>query len=509
MNMPTTLDPTARRLSAAKRKRIPIVAVDYQTGSNLNMTCQVPGGDPQRLSANDNLAEALVAFGDRRRIYANALQARSIERQYGLPLADRFDDVSIMARLLDEDWPRDLSALAATLLDEPSQHKKRQTVEAVIALCSKAKLRRRIQDEGLEAIYRLESDVIDPTVAMMHNGILVDANCLNRMAQDFGELATSSQSKTARHYAGLRDTAKRLLRFVDQSTGRIHCTLDPLGTATGRFSCARPALQAVPPELKRAFIAGPNHVLIEADFSQIELRVLAHFSRDPAFLQAYSGGDSEVDLHRRTAALALGIDEADVTVEQRNTIGKAVNFAIIYGQTPQGLAATLDIDPDQAQDFIDAFFAGYPAIRNWQQAVERQVIRDGQVRTLYGRRRYLPDVWSRNKATKQQALRRAVNTIIQGTAADINKLALARLYKALPSNCRLLLTVHDSVLLEVPKGETKAAGRLVRQVMQAPPPDFSVPLVVAVRCGRCWAECQQAIDVDKPSHSGHKPTRRV
>jgi len=262
--------------------------------------------------------------------------------------------------------------------------------------------------------------------------------------------------------------------------------LDPLGTPTGRFTCRNPELQAVPAKLKQAFIADQDHVLIEADFSQIELRVLAHFSQDPAFLQAFSGGDCEVDLHRRTAALALDIDEADVTVEQRNTIGKRINFGISYGLTPHGLAEQLSLDTDTAQDFIHAFFAGYPGIQHWQQAVQQQVIRDGHVRTLYGRRRHLPDVWSKNKATQQQALRQAVNTIIQGTAADINKMALARLHRALPESCRLLLTVHDSVLLEVPKGEAAETGRLVKRVMQTPPPEFPVPLVVAVRCGDCW-----------------------
>ena len=246
----------------------------------------------------------------------------------------------------------------------------------------------------------------------------------------------------------------------------------------------------MPPELKAAFIADEGHVLIEADFSQIELRVLAHFSQEPAFLAAFSGDDSEVDLHRRTAALALGIDEADVTVEQRNTIGKGINFGIIYGLTPHGLAQTLSIDVDQADDFIAAFFDGYPAIGQWQQAVEQQVIRDGEVRTLYGRRRHLPDVRSRNKDAKQRALRQAVNTIIQGTAADINKLALARLHRALPEYCRLLLTVHDSVLVEVPEDQAGPAGRLVQRVMQSPPPEFTVPLVVDVSSGRCWADCK-------------------
>ena len=238
---PPTTAAEPRRSQTAKRKRIPIVAIDYHTaavaGSSnvrprlLGLTYQVPGRNPQRVSANGSIAEALHALGDRRRVYANALHARSVEQQAGLPLADRFDDVSIMARLLDEDWPRDLSELATTLLDDQSQSKKRQTVEAVLDLCSEAKLRRRVHDEGLDAVYQLELDVIDPTVAMMHNGMRVDTDCLNKMATEFDQLAASSQDKLARQYAGLRDTAKRLLRFVDPGTGRIHCSLGPAGHA--------------------------------------------------------------------------------------------------------------------------------------------------------------------------------------------------------------------------------------------------------------------------------------
>jgi DNA polymerase-1 len=137
----------------------------------------------------------------------------------------------------------------------------------------------------------------------------------------------------------------------------------------------------------------------------------------------------------------------------------------------------VSIDVAQAEQFSAAYFAGYPAIRRRKQAVEQQVYGDLQVRTLYGRRRYLPDVWSRSKDAKQRALRQAVNTIIQGTAADINKLALVRLHRALPDCCRLLLTVHDSVLLEVPEDRAESTSRLVRRVMQSPLPEFTVPLV--------------------------------
>jgi len=487
---------------SARKRRRGIVTIDYRleefnpeigigphNACLLGMSHQQLGGDLQYVTKNTEIANTLHAFGDRRRVYANALHARSIELREGLPLADGFDDVSIMARLLDEDWPRDVNELAGMLLVRDATYGKLQTVESTLALCSKVKLRRRIHDEGMEAVYRIERDVVDPTIAMMHSGIRVDTDVLQELTEEFDQRAANSEGKAARKYANICDTAKRLQRFVDPLTGRVHCILDPLGTPTGRFTCTAPPLQALPAELRRAVVADDDYVLLEADFAQVELRVLAHFTQEAAFLEAYSGDGDEGDLHRRTAALALGIDEADVTDKQRNRIGKAVNFAIIYGQTPHGLADKLGIDVEQAQEFIDAYFDGYPRIRNWKKTVERQVARDGVVWTLYGRRRHLPDVWSRNKAIKSKALRQAVNTIIQGTAADINKMALARLHGALPGDCRMLLTVHDSVLIEIPEDQTEAVGRLVKRAMEKQPSGFLVPLAVDVKCGRSWDEC--------------------
>jgi DNA polymerase-1 len=245
-------------------------------------------------------------------------------------------------------------------------------------------------------------------------------------------------------------------------------------------------LQAVPAELRRVFVADDGYVLLEADFSQIELRVLAHFSNEPLLLAAYTGDDNEVDIHRRTAALALGIDESDVNQQQRNDVGKAINFGIVFGQTEYGLAGKLGIGVQEAASFIEAFFVGYPAVRQWIKSVRRETQRRGAVETLYGRRRRLADATCADDRLRERAFRQSVNTIIQGTAADINKMALARLHKALPDDCHLLLTVHDSVLMEVPKRRAKRLAALVRQVMEEPPPKFDVPLVVSVNYGPSW-----------------------
>jgi DNA polymerase-1 len=278
-----------------------------------------------------------------------------------------------------------------------------------------------------------------------------------------------------------------LLSYVDQATQRVRPELRPLGAATGRFSCCRPNLQAVPKAILEAFVPDDRCVLLDADFSQIELRVLAHFSQDPGFIEAYATGQ---DIHRRTAAAALGVPEEKVSPEARDAIGKPVNFGIVYGETEYGLAENLGIGINQTQSFIDGYFRMYPMVRQWIEQIQSQALRRGCVETLYGRRRYLPDISSRDPKAADHALRQAVNTVIQGTAADINKLAIARLHRALPSDCPMLLTVHDSVLLEVPSRRAEEIAAMVRDVMEIQPPGFSVPIKAEVRSGRTWRECK-------------------
>ena len=198
----------------------------------------------------------------------------------------------------------------------------------------------------------------------------------------------------------------------------------------------------------------------------------------------------DIDLHRRTAAIALGIPEAQITGDQRNHVGKAINFGLTFGQTEVGLAESLGIPIAEAQSFIERFFDRHRGVRNWIDATEVAAQMDGSVRTLFGRRRTLLDTESCDDGDFEHALRQAVNHVVQGTAADLNKMTLARLHSSLPEDCRMLMTNHDSVLLEAPRDDYKQVARLVREVMEERPPGFTIPLKVDIRAGSSWAACK-------------------
>jgi DNA polymerase-1 len=286
-------------------------------------------------------------------------------------------------------------------------------------------------------------------------------------------------------HKAVRDAAQALLSHRTPD-GQVYAQLDPLGTATGRFSCSRPNLLGLAAPVLQAIEASPGCLLLEADYSQMELRVLAHFSQDAALLHAFQHDE---DLHRRTAARVLGIAEEAVNVEQRG-LGKTLNFAIVFGMTAVGLADELGRTPQEAEELLAAYHRTYPGIAAWVAAVHEQVAATGEVRTLYGRRRYLPNISSTYDYQVAAARRQAVNTVIQGTAADLLKLALVRLNETLPEKVRMLLPVHDSVLLEVPAELEDETRRIVVEAMQAAPPGFTIPLKVDVTTGRTWAECK-------------------
>ena len=324
----------------------------------------------------------------------------------------------------------------------------------------------------LDSVYeQIELPVIAPTLAMTLSGVPFNTTTLEELADSGGSVVTS---------------AAALLRHV-QTDGRIYANLDPLRTITGRYSCRDPNLQGLSPALRAAVEASPGHLLLEADASQCELRVLAHFSQDPRLLAAYR--DSNVDLHVQTAAAALGIAAEQVTDEQRG-IGKQVNFAIVYGMAADSLAQRLAITTWEAQALLDGYFAVYPGVGTWIAQVRTAAYEVRQVRTLSGRRRPLPDIRSRDPDEVATAQRQAVNTVIQGTAADLMKLALIRLNNALPDGVRMLLPVHDSVLLEVPEGLVEEPRKIVQDAMETLPDGFSVPLKIEVKTGRTWAECR-------------------
>ncbi len=280
--------------------------------------------------------------------------------------------------------------------------------------------------------------------------------------------------------------------LVDETTGRIHPSFHQLGAATGRLSASNPNVQNIPirgaegGRIREAFVPAEGRVLLSADYSQVELRIVAHYSGDASLIEAFRDGE---DVHRRTAAEVAGISLDEVTDEQRAR-AKAVNFGIIYGSSAFGLSRQLGIAAGEAQSTIDAYFAQYEGVRRFLDETTAQAKKDGFVRTWMGRRRYLPDLGSRNRVLRQAAERMATNTVIQGTAADLIKKAMVDVDRALTASglrATLILQVHDELVFETPIDEQEALTDLVRARMENVA-SLSVPLVVDIGTGQNWRE---------------------
>ena len=280
--------------------------------------------------------------------------------------------------------------------------------------------------------------------------------------------------------------------LINSGTGRLHTTFDQTGTATGRLSSANPNLQNIPirTELGRgiraAFIAEPGHVLLTADYSQIELRLLAHFSRDPLLVEAYRRGD---DIHTLTASQVFGVPPLMVTPDHRRQ-AKVVNFGIVYGLSPFGLSQNLGIEPSEAKLFIANYFEKYKGVRAFIDKTLEEARRDLKVKTLHGRIRPIPDINSKNSNQRGFAERTAVNTPLQGTAADLIKIAMIRIDAALQERglkSRMTLQVHDELVFEVPEKEIETMQSLVREQMERVHP-LAVPLLVEIGIGPNWRD---------------------
>jgi DNA polymerase-1 len=280
--------------------------------------------------------------------------------------------------------------------------------------------------------------------------------------------------------------------LINPTTGRLHTTFGQTGTATGRLSSANPNLQNIPirTELGRgiraAFIAEPGHVLLTADYSQIELRLLAHFSRDPLLVEAYRRGD---DIHTLTASQVFGVPPLMVTADHRRQ-AKVVNFGIVYGLSPFGLSQNLGIEPAEAKQFIANYFEQYKGVRTFIDRTLEETRRDLKVKTLHGRIRPIPDINSKNANQRGFAERTAVNTPLQGTAADLIKIAMIRIDTAVRERglkSRMTLQVHDELVFEVPEKEVEAMQSLVREQMEKVQA-LAVPLLVEMGVGPNWRD---------------------
>ena len=294
-----------------------------------------------------------------------------------------------------------------------------------------------------------------------------------------------------RVYTKLRSTYVEALPNLIAADGRLHTTFHQAVASTGRLSSSDPNLQNIPirtelgRRIRRAFVAGdPAKVLLAADYSQIELRILAHVSGDEHLKDAFARG---ADIHRETAARVLHKDPADITHGERS-MAKMVNFGLAYGMSDFGLASRANIPRAEAQEFINSYFAAYSGISYYMMAIKETAKAQGWVETLLGRKRQIPELRASNPALRGAGERMAINMPIQGTAADIQKIAMIRVDQGLRTSglpARLLLSVHDELLLELPRGEVNAVAALVRETMEGALP-LTVPLVVDVKVGDDW-----------------------
>ena len=434
---------------------------------------------------------------------------------------------------------------------EQAARRRRLAAEAAAVQAAAPVLEARLREAGSWELARtLEFPLTEVLARMEHAGILVDDAYLSGLNQDLGERMTSLQAKVQEHAGesfnvnshpqlahilfdklGLPKTKKiktgystdaaelgklagrhpiidtlleyrevaklrtgftdSLLSLVSPRTGRIHTTYEQAAAATGRLSSSTPNLQNIPiradlgRQIRRAFVAPPDNVLLSADYSQIELRVLAHLSEDASFLAAFAQGH---DFHATTAAKVFEVDLQDVTSEMRGRV-KQFSYGIAYGMSAFGVSQRLGIEVGEAREFIDAYYAQFPAVKAFLDAQVEQARVDGFTTTMFGRRRYLPELQSANFRMRAVGERMALNAPIQGTAADIMKRAMIAVDRALLEEpvARMLLTVHDELVFEVPRASLDQATSLVTECMEGAA-ELRCGLVVDVHTGENWAD---------------------
>ena len=426
--------------------------------------------------------------------------------------------------------------------------------EVELALRLEQPMSARLESEGLREVYEsMEMPLVVVLAEMERAGVKVDTELLARMSREmeaqlealtkeihtlakgefninspvqlrevlFDRLSLKSGKKTAKTRAAstaedvldelalVHELPRKILEYrsvqklkstyvdalpelVNRETGRIHATFNQAVAATGRLSATDPNLQNIPirtPEgrrIREAFVAEPGHLLLSADYSQIELRVLAHLSRDPTLIDTFRRGE---DVHDRTSREVFG-PLSPVSADEQRRISKMVNYALLYGKSAFTLAKDIGVSRGEAAQFIEAYFARYPKVRAFIDETIARARETGHVRTLLGRLRRLPDLRAKNIPVRMEAERQAMNTPVQGSAADLIKRAMIDLYRTLAERglrSRLILQIHDELLLEVPEAEAEEAKQLVTQVMQGALV-LDVPLVADARLGRSWAE---------------------
>ena len=430
-------------------------------------------------SFGEHPARALYELGVRQRAQ---LKQNDLERVYAeieLPLARVLGDMEREGFLVDADALRALGeefrAHIALLTDEIAA-----LMGARINLNSPKQLGEMLFDKmGL------------PAPKKTQRGYSTSAEVLENLAAGHEVCAKILEY---RKYQKLESTYIDSLLNLQDAAGRVHSRFDQVATATGRISSAEPNLQNIPVrtelgrQIRRAFIARPGCVLVDADYSQIELRVLAHMSGDETMIEAFREGQ---DIHARTASEVYGVPLEQVTHEMRSA-SKAVNFGIVYGISDFTLAKNISVSRKEAKEFIERYFERYPGVKRYMDAAVAEGREKGYVTTLMGRRRYLPELASANFNLRSFGERCAMNSPIQGTAADIIKLAMIRVADALRKGgykARLILQVHDELIVEAPEDEQERVRALLKDCMEGVAA-LAVPLKTDISVGRDWRECK-------------------
>jgi DNA polymerase-1 len=332
-----------------------------------------------------------------------------------------------------------------------------------------------------------------PVVKKTKTGFSTDESVLSKLAQRHTVPALILEY---RQMAKLKSTyIDALPKLIEPQTGRIHAEFDQTGAETGRLSSRQPNLQNIPirtelgRQIRKAIIPSKGKILIKADYSQIELRILAHLSNDKNLIQAFWTGQ---DIHRYTASLIFDVAQDEVNEHMRDS-AKRVNFGIVYGMSAFGLAKDLNISQVEAQEFIDRYFLRYPQVKEFMQNTVALCEGQGYVVTLLNRRRYLPQINSSNHSLKQFAERQAVNTPVQGSAADLIKLAMIHIQSELKKNhlrSKMIITVHDELVFDAAVEEKDEMVHIIREYMEHPL-ELLVPVKVSVKSGPNWLDMEE------------------
>ncbi|MBP2637800.1 MAG: polA [Firmicutes bacterium] len=450
----------------------------------LNQAIALPTGDKEMLHKPEYAVWASKLVGQMQASLADALAQAGLDRLFKeveLPLVEALSAMEVTGIKIDKEYLKEMAIGIAAKID--------QLVDAIYLLAGENFNINSTKQLGVILFEKLQLPIIKKT----KTGYSTDAEVLEKLA---GQHPLIDKLLEYRMLTKLKSTyLDGMEALIMPATGRIHTSFNQMVTATGRLSSSEPNLQNIPVrtemgrKIRELFVPGENYqYIMSADYSQIELRILAHMAGDESLLEAFRQNQ---DIHTRTAAEVFGVQMSEVTPELRSR-AKAVNFGIVYGISDYGLSRDIGVSRKEAAHYIESYFEKYQGVKRYIDEVVAGAHRDGYVTTIFGRRRQLPDINSSNFNQRSFAERTAMNTPIQGAAADIIKIAMINVYAALKAaglKSRLLLQVHDELVLEVTTEEVKQVTTLVKQAMEQAV-TLNVPLLAEVKTGDNWAKAK-------------------